>query len=210
MPRFDLVILDFDGTLADTAAWFRGTINQVARRFAFREVSDEDFERLRGADIATIIRFLGVPTWKIPRIADHLRRLAAEDVDQLKPFPGTAGLLQRLADAGILIAVVSSNTEANVRTILGEASAGLVDFYGCGASLFGKAAKFRAVVRRSGIAADRVLAVGDEGRDIDAARAAAVAAGAVTWGYATADLLRSLDPDFLFETPNAIGDTAIG
>src|SRR5262250_2356528 len=28
MNRYDLAIFDFDGTLADSAAWFRSTINQ--------------------------------------------------------------------------------------------------------------------------------------------------------------------------------------
>ncbi len=31
MP-YRLVIFDFDGTLADSAAWFRGVINGVAQR----------------------------------------------------------------------------------------------------------------------------------------------------------------------------------
>jgi phosphoglycolate phosphatase len=37
MP-YALVIFDFDGTLADSADWFRGALNQIARRYGFREV----------------------------------------------------------------------------------------------------------------------------------------------------------------------------
>ena len=48
MNRYDLAIFDFDGTLADSAAWFRSRINQVAQRYGFRQVTDEELERLRG------------------------------------------------------------------------------------------------------------------------------------------------------------------
>jgi phosphoglycolate phosphatase len=43
------------------------------------------------------------------------------------------------------------------------------------------------------------IAIGDEVRDIEAARAAGAACGAVTWGYAAPETLRALQPDLLFE-----------
>jgi phosphoglycolate phosphatase len=66
--------------------------------------------------------------------------------------------------------------------------------FDCGAAIFGKATKFRRVVRRAGVAPAEALGVGDEGRDIDAATAANVASAAVTWGYATRPLLESRLP----------------
>ena len=40
----------------------------------------------------------------------------------------------------------------------------------------------------------------DEARDITAARQAGIASGAVTWGYATRDLLVSCGPTHVFDT----------
>jgi phosphoglycolate phosphatase-like HAD superfamily hydrolase len=76
-------------------------------------------------------------------------------------------MLEDLAAAGIGLAVVSSNDEANVRRILGPAAAPVGRFL-CGAGLFGKAAAFRRIRRQSGLPASRILAVGDEVRDIEA------------------------------------------
>ena len=53
-------------------------------------------------------------------------------------------MLQGLAERGIKLAVVSSNSEANVRRTLGDANAALINYYACGASIFGKPAKVQA------------------------------------------------------------------
>ena len=96
-----------------------------------------------------------------------------------------------------MCAVVSSDSEDNVRRALG-ANARSISHFACGASMFGKAKKFRQVVRRAGVAAHQVIAIGDEVRDAEAARAAGVAFGAVSWGYATVDALRQTQPALIF------------
>ncbi|HQR91161.1 MAG TPA: HAD hydrolase-like protein, partial [Caulobacter sp.] len=72
----------------------------------------------------------------------------------------------------------------------------------CGASLFGKARKFRKVT--SGAARDRVICIGDETRDIEAARALGLASGAVTWGAAKRAILAEHGPTIVFESPSEI------
>ncbi len=61
--RYDLVIFDFDGTLADSAEWTLGILNQVAERYGFRQVSEAETAMLRGWDNRAVIRYLGVPAW---------------------------------------------------------------------------------------------------------------------------------------------------
>lgn len=198
--RYDLVIFDFDGTLADSADWALGIMNQVAERYGFRRVSEAEKAMLRGRDNHAIVRYLGVPAWKLPLIASHMRGLVARDAARIRLFPGADALLARLYGAGVRLATVSSNSEANVRRILGARNAALIAHYACGASIFGKAAKFRQVLRASGIARERVLCIGDEARDIEAAAAARLACAAVTWGYATPELLRARGPALVFES----------
>jgi phosphoglycolate phosphatase len=55
------------------------------------------------------------------------------------------------------------------------------------------------VIRRAGVDPADVIAIGDETRDIEAARAVGVACGAVCWGYAAPMALRAQNPDFVFE-----------
>src|SRR5262249_4174613 len=140
-------------------------------------------------------------------IAHRLRRRMAEDAETIKLFPGAKALLRRLAGHGVVLGVVSSNSAANVRRILGPEAAALVEHYACGAALFGKAAKFRALVRRARVKPSETLCIGDETRDIEAAREAGFASGAVAWGCAPAALRAAAAPPWLFETP---ADTAAG
>lgn len=201
---YRLLIFDFDGTLADSAQWFACVLNDVAKRFGFRQIDLAEMAALRGCSNREIISRLGVPTWKMPFIAAHFRALAAEAAPSLQLFPGVGDMLRRLDAGGVKIAVVSSNAEATVRQVLGPDLVGLISHYGCGASVFGKAPKFRSVIRKSGVAEADVLCVGDEVRDIEAARKAHLATGAVTWGYATPEILRAQRPSAVFETPGDI------
>jgi phosphoglycolate phosphatase len=202
--RYSLAIFDLDGTLADSLPWFLRHVNDVADRFRFRRIAEDEIESLRRAGSREILNRLAVPRWKLPLIARHMRRLKAAHVADIALFPGVEAMLRALHDAGVRLALVSSDNEANARAQLGP-SAGLFSFFECGASIFGKAAKFRRVLRRAGVGPAQAIAIGDEVRDIEAARAAGIACAAVTWGYAAPEALRAMQPEHLFERIDDIG-----
>lgn len=198
--KYRLLIFDFDGTLADSFPWFLRAINEAADRYRFRPLAEEKVEALRAHGARKMIEHLDVPAWKLPLIARYLRRAMARELDRIPLFPGVDGLLSRLAGQGTILAIVTSNSEENVRRVLGAENASLVRHYACGASLFGKRPLLTRVVRTSGVPPEEALCIGDEIRDLEAARAAGLPFGAVTWGYTHGDALRSLGPDELFTT----------
>ena len=204
MP-YSLAIFDLDGTLVDSFPWFLRTINDVADRFGFRRVADGDVERLRHASTREILSRLEVPVWKLPAIARYARRLKGEAAAEISLFAGVEAMLQTLADNGVRLALVTSDSEVNARQKLGT-SAALFSHFDCAASVFGKPAKFRRVVRRAGVNPQNVIAIGDEVRDIEAARAVGIACGAVSWGYAAPAALQALAPDYVFEQMDEIAD----
>ncbi|MET4384678.1 phosphoglycolate phosphatase [Bradyrhizobium sp. F1.4.3] len=204
MP-YTLAIFDLDGTLVDSFPWFLRTINDVADRFGFRRVADEDVEGLRHASTREILSRLEVPLWKLPAIARHARRLKGEAAAEISLFAGAEAMLRTLAENGVQLALVTSDSEANAREKLGEVAT-LFGHFDCAASLFGKPAKFRRVIRRAGVDPSRVIAIGDEVRDIEAARAVGIACGAVSWGYAAPTALRALAPDHMFAQMDEIAD----
>ena len=207
--RFRLALFDFDGTLADSQDWFLGIFDQVADRFGYRRLAPGDRERLRGLDTKAILHDLGVPAWKLPMIAKHVRALATRDIDQIRLFPGAAEMLAALKAGGVPAAVVSSNDEGNVRRVLGPAAAHVAHF-ACGAGLFGKASKIRGVLKATRAKPLGAIFVGDETRDAAAARDAGIDSGLVAWGYADPDFLRSLKPTLFFERMDEIAPALIG
>lgn len=201
-----LVIFDFDGTLSDSGNWFLSIMDHLSDRYGFRRVHPDEVEPMRRMSTRDVISHLRIPRWKLPFISRYVRRLFGRNTHQVRLFDGVAEMLAAIEAAGIGIAVVTSNSEANARAVLGPANAARVRWWACGASLFGKAPKFRKVLKVSGIPAAHALSIGDETRDIDAARATGVRAGAVLWGYANPEAFAHLDPDIAFATPQAVID----
>lgn len=208
MP-YRLVIFDFDGTLADTLPWFESVLDGVADRYGFRRPGELDRETLRRSDARTLLALLGVPRWKLPFIARHMRRLKSRDAHTIRLFAGAAGMLDRLADHGVTLAIVSSNSEANIRRVLGPADVARIAHLACSASLFGKPAKIRRVLRRAGVSPGEALYVGDELRDAEAAARAGVAFAAASWGYAAPEALARTRPVALLPEIGAITDLVL-
>ncbi|MCA3711455.1 MAG: HAD hydrolase-like protein, partial [Phenylobacterium sp.] len=93
---YRLVIFDFDGTLADSADWFISMTNEVARRFRFRQISDDEVAMLRGRSSREVVAYMRVPAWKMPFIARHTRRLVSENTSEIPLFPESPDLIRRL------------------------------------------------------------------------------------------------------------------
>lgn len=197
--RYQLIIFDVDGTLVDSFPWFLSVLNDVADRYGFRRTAPEEVTSMRNAGTAEILDRLEVPRWKLPMIIRHMRALKAAQLDRIPLFSGVDATLAALHERGAVLAIVSSDVETNVRRALGAANVARISHFACGAALFGKAKKFRDVVKRAGVAPEAAIAVGDEGRDIEAARAAGLACAAVAWGYADVKALRAKAPDLVFE-----------
>ncbi len=195
---YQLVIFDFDGTLADSFPWFLGVFDTLAERYRFKRMTEDEGAMLRGMSARQIIHYLGIPAWKLPLIARHARALAKRDRAHIALFPGVEDMLAQLFGAGITLAVVSSNSEDMVRHVLGPQNAARITSYDCGASMFGKQAHFRRILKRSGVRPVDTLCIGDEIRDYEAATAVGMPFGAVAWGYTTVEALTACAPAVVF------------
>jgi phosphoglycolate phosphatase len=203
MP-YKLVLFDFDGTLADSFPWFLELANKAAAQYRFGRIEEADTDRLRGYGARQVMAHLGMAPWKLPLVARFMRQQMAMDAGRISLFPGVDLMLEGLFRKGVTIAVVSSNSEENIRLILGERLSTFIRYYEGGISMFGKRHKLRKVLGASGVQPAEALAVGDEIRDLEAARAAGIPFGAVTWGYTRADALVACSPEEVFNSMEEI------
>ena len=196
--KYELIIFDLDGTLADSFAWFLGALHELAERHGLRRLPPPEVEDLRGQPTPVILQRLGVTAWKMPGLARALRKRMQRDLRDIALFDGIESMLQELARRDVILAVASSNSRENIEEILGPRNASFIHHYECGVSMFGKAARLRKVLRQCGVPATKAIFIGDELRDRDAARKAGVVFGAVAWGYAHPDALRAQSPEEMF------------
>lgn len=194
---YRLAIFDFDGTLADSFPVLRRALNAAAVRYGFRPIDDTDVETLRGRSPWEVMEHIEVAMWQLPMIMQFVREWMAREIDSVALFPGMHEVLEDLAAHGTCIAIVSSNSESSVRHVVGPRLASLVSEYRCSVSMFGKRPKLRQVLASTAIPAGAAIAVGDEVRDLRAARAESIPFCAVAWGFTAVPALVAAAPDYI-------------
>ncbi len=78
------------------------------------------------------------------------------------------------------------------------------DFIYSESNIFGKAKKLNGLLKEKKINPQSVFYVGDETRDITAAKEAGVKAIAVTWGFNGKEILKEQSPDYLVGNPEEL------
>jgi phosphoglycolate phosphatase len=199
--RYDLAIFDVDGTLADSFPFFLAAQREVARRHGFAEIGGHEVEVLRSLGPREVMRHVGMPRWKLPFVMRSFVRLMRHHPEPIVLFDGVGEALAHLESRGVSLAVVTSNSRDNVDRLLGQVHRRRMRHFECGASMFGKRRRLLRVLRAMDIPASRAIYVGDQRPDAEAAQAAGVDFGAVSWGYATRASLLALRPAAVFDSP---------
>lgn len=176
----------------------RSVFNELAAEHGFRRVEPHEHEQFRELHGRALLRELGLPLWKLPRVVNAMRRRMATHSGDFRLFPGVGAALHRLTEAGMQLAMVSSNSRENVERVLGPDHVKLMSHFACGVSMFGKAARLREVIRDGSIPRSQAIYIGDEIRDAEAAEKAGIDFGAVTWGQHSAEMLRAKMPALVF------------
>ena len=202
--QYKLVIFDFDGTLANSFPWLLSVLDGLADKYRLRRIDQSEIETLRGYTARQMLAYYRVPFWKMLLIGNDFRKWMARDIEQIHLFPGIDRVLEQLSALGVELALVTSNAAANVHKVLGPANAARIDYYECGVSVLGKEGRFEKVIRKSGVRPEEVLCIGDEIRDLEAARKVNLAFGAVSWGYARLEALLAHAPQFVFHSVDDI------
>ncbi len=79
--QIDLVIFDFDGTLADSTAWAIRAVRPLAERFKFKAVTEDESRHAARAAFQPRDHRLssGLPLWKVPLVAAHGKKMMAAE-----------------------------------------------------------------------------------------------------------------------------------
>ncbi len=201
--KYRLLIWDFDGTLADTLQTGLEIYNQLAERHKLVPVTDPD--AVRGMSSQKFLKAHKISLFKLPRLVREFLALQKNYLTEIRVFPEIPQTLERLRRENLQLGVVSSNSEENIRTCLkANGVEDQFDFIVGFSRLFGKERALRRIVKRQRIAKQEVLYVGDEIRDIEAARRVGLDIASATWGFNTRESLAKQEPTFVFDNPTEL------
>lgn len=195
-----LVIFDFDGTIADTGSIIMAIGNEVLHEYGFEAIPDSEYEQMRDMSIRDVMKRFPVPLHKMPVVLTSIQKSMKSRIDQLQPVQGIEKLLKELADdPAVNIALLTSNGTENVHFFLRKFS-----LLSCFTSvhsdvgIFSKNSQMKAIVKAEN--ATQVLSVGDEVRDVEAAKKAKITTIAVDWGLNSSRKLKQAKPDAVVST----------
>ena len=210
------VLFDLDGTLLDSAPDMLATVNRMlaARGRAPMVLANIRPHVSRGARAMASAAFPELPLERVPELVPEFLSLYADELGRhSRPFDGVEAMLAALEAAGTIWGIVTNKPEYLAREILPQLgwdsrSAVLIG----GDSLPERKPHPLPLLHAAdaiGIAAGDCVYVGDDRRDIDAARAAGMPSVVALWGYRLDDD----DPaawqgDVMIDAPEALLDSA--
>ena len=199
-----LIVFDFDGTLADTLDALLSITNKLASEFGYQQITNEQLANLKYLSPIEIIKITKISIWKLPFLMKRVKAVFPDEISNMNLFPGVIELLNTLKSQGYRVGIVSSNSEANIRSLLKQNQIEeLFDFI-TGASTFGKGRAIEKILRRYNCPKSDVVYIGDEIRDIQAARSIKIRIVAVGWGFNAPTALIDRQPDLLITKPQAL------
>ena len=188
------IVFDFDGTIVDTF--------KVIKNIAKIELgaSENDFELLRNEGLKSLINKKKVPFWKLPKLT--LKVLSKlRNKSNINLFPDITELISKLKN-NYKLGIVSSNSKQNIfKTLKKYKIENLFEFVYSDSSIFGKHLVLKRMCRKYNINPEDITYVGDEDRDIVAAKKIKIKNIAVTWGFNSEERLNKVAPDFIVNTP---------
>ena len=202
--RHFTVIFDFDGTLADTLYLGMHIYNHIATQLHLKTITEHDVERLRNKRGQDILKELGISLLKVPCIAKKLKSAMNKHINELKPKEGMVAVLVELEKNSIVYGVLTSNSRENVDDFARKNNITMIDFIYTGQNLFAKHKRILSLLKRKNLDPHHVVYVGDEIRDIEAAKKAHIKCIAVTWGFNSKERLKKHNPDFIVASPSEL------
>lgn len=200
-----VILFDFDGTIADTLDAIVNITNRLAVEFGYKQTTQEELAQIQNLNSKQIIKQSGISIFKLPFLLRKVKTELNKEIQRVRPISGIKEALIDLKNQGNRLGILTSNSSANVVAFLETNGLDdLFDFIYSGKTLFGKSKVINNLLKQEKINPKTAIYVGDETRDIEAARKSHIKAIAVSWGFNSAEVLAKQNPDFLIHRPKQL------
>lgn len=189
---YQLLLFDFDGTLADSLPQGLAQYNFLAEQYGFLPVRNLD--DARRMDSKEFFRAHKIPLRRLPRLYREFVSMQRANMPLVSLYDGMSDVLSVLSDQ-YRLGILSSNSEENIRACLAANQAeGFFEFIQSHNRIFGKHTSIRKILKAERLRPEEIIYIGDEVRDAVAARRARVPYCAVSWGIHPVEMLLGHSP----------------
>lgn len=196
-----IIIFDFDGTIADTFHAIVDIGNILSDEFKYNKIREEDIDALKNKSVLEAVKFLGVNPLTIPMILARSHEELHKRIDSIEPIEGLKEVIFELKNLGYHIGILTTNSTKNVIKFLENNQLNIFDFITSTSKIFGKNYGLKNIAKKNKFPLKDILYIGDEIRDVQAAKKAGIQVAAVTWGYNSKKSLQASNPDYLINFP---------
>ncbi len=200
-PQNKTLIFDFDGTLADTLGFTVNSAIEINRNLDLLNGEKMDFEKYRTMDSKEFFNSLKISNLKLFYFLFKYQRKQTKEIFNTKTFEGLSEVLNELKKSGLKMGVCTSNSKKNVRLFLENCNLNVFDFVYSSLDYFRKDRILKKAMKKYKLEKNNVIYVGDEVRDITAARNAGIRVASVTWGYNLESILFKNNPNYIINQP---------
>lgn len=206
MVKYKYVFFDFDGTLADTEEVNFVIYQKLAEKYNLRNITIDELGHIKKMSAKELMTYVEVKKRYLPFLLKRGKNLLKQDMRNIKPCKlDMFNIVLELKNMGIKAAIITTNSKTNVQIFLKEQNADIFDFI-ASSSMFGKESKIKRIIKKEKLNKEQVLYVGDEIRDIHAAKNAGIDIASVAWGYNTIESLKKQKPEYLIFEPSELID----
>lgn len=182
--NFKLVIFDFDGTIADSFEICLDAINKALKERGQTEITKEERLMAKNLPAREVFRYFKVPGYKIPLVVKTILTEMSKNFIKVKIFLGMKSVLKIFGKSKLKIILLTSNRRKNVEAFLERENLREIfdDIY-FRSGIFSKHLFIDKLIKKYKVKSNDILMIGDEVRDIEAARKSGIKIATVTWGY---------------------------
>lgn len=206
MVKFDVVLFDFDGTVADTSPGIKEGLLHTFKLHELPLMTDAEMDRFIGPPLNdSFMKYCGVSSQHADEmVLDFRAHYHEKAIDKFVIYPSIEEAVKILKSKGIIVAIATSKPEPMAVHILKKA--GIYDCFDIiqGATLDGKLIKkadiIAKVLERNLVKNKKVLMVGDTEFDILGAHKNNIEALWVNYGFGTKDAAMEENPEYVADT----------
>ena len=200
-----VVLFDFDGTLAMSMEMVYDIYGEVAEKYNLVKVDGSQVEWLKKYSAKEFIKLLKIKPTDFPKIHREVMDEFSKRMEKVKLLPGAEAVLKKIKEKGMTMGIVTSNTVENVNRFLKvKGVLNYFDIVDDEKNLWGKGAKIKKLIKGKGWKSEEVIYVGDESRDVEAAKVAKIKIIGVGWGYEAKENLVKAGADYVVDKPEEI------